>query len=463
MSAVEKSLQVVGVQAQRPAQNPHIEILIGEHFIHNQVESGQVGPHGNAHLVQPPLNPDGKGGAQRVVAGAGRQDGHIGHRLAVGHPQALARLLDEPAVLADPRLRFPREPGILEQLHRLGYPLAPAQPLADQRHVGVVPGLVALGHRGVHGQGHSLQHRAGDKFLVNQRGHRLPERLVAHRFLAEVEAEIPHAVRGVFDNGQPVLALQLFLQPARQAQGIEHEVDVALLDGKHRGVLAAVDGVDDALGVRAYGVLQGLVAAGVSVGGELVGARLGFGVGAAGVLRHRAAGEVVIGVAFLLGERAALPLAEPEPAGGGFVFGNVGVEDFLLLQDVAGLFRFVHHGFPVGFGDNGHERLAELPARQPRLLLEVDFETVRIQRLRVVEVIGVNDGCPVAGQFQLGDRVRGEGEILGGDVVAVAPLYPLLEGNLGSPVGLAANGFLRQWCREIGGERRDPVKPLRRV
>ena len=238
---MEEVLQVVGVKAQAPAQDPHIEFLPVEHLVHDEVEASQVGPQGDAHLVQPPLNPDGEGGAQGVVAGAGSQHRYLRHRLAVGHPQTLALLLDKPAVLADPGLGFPGEALALEQFHGLGDAFAPAQTLSDERHVRVVPRPVALRHRGVHGKGDALQHGAGDELLVDEGCHRLPERLAFHGRLAEVEAQVAHAVGGVFDDGQPVLALQLFLQPPGQPQWVEHKVDVSLLQGQHGGVLAAID------------------------------------------------------------------------------------------------------------------------------------------------------------------------------------------------------------------------------
>ena len=202
---------------------------------------------------------------------------------------------------------------------------------------------------------------------------------------------------------------------------------------------------------------------GAAVGLKLVRARLGFGVSAAGVLRHHAVGEVVIGVTFLFRERPALPLVERVSAAGRLVLRDVGVQHLLLLDDVPGLPCLRYDGLPVRPGEDGHEGLAELPTCQPGLLLEVDLEPVGVQRLRVVEELGVHYRRPVARELQLGGSVGGEHEVLGGDIAAVAPLDSLLQGHLGGPEGLTADGFLNQRGGEIGGQRGHPVESLGRV
>src|SRR4030067_3086220 len=57
----EEVTQVAGEQAQAPAEDVHIEGLLGEDLGNDHVEAGQFGRQRDAELVQPGLDPDGEG------------------------------------------------------------------------------------------------------------------------------------------------------------------------------------------------------------------------------------------------------------------------------------------------------------------------------------------------------------------------------------------------------------------
>ena len=78
----------------------------------------------------------------------------------------------------------------------------------------------------------------------------------------------------------------------------------------------------------------------------------------------------------------------------------------------------------------------------------------------MVKKLLVHYGGPVAGKLQVDNGVGGEHEVLGGDVIAVAPLHALLQRDLGGPEGFTANGFLLQRRWEVCGQRGYPVEPL---
>ena len=321
---MEKRFQVVGEVGQRPTQDPDIEPFGVVDLIDDYVKVGEPSGGRNADVVEPPFYPDGKGRAKWVVARRRRQNLQLRHGIAIGQPQALSFLLHR-SVFANYRFLLPGETCLLENTHRFGVALKTAESLADQRHVGVVPKPVALRHGGVHGYRHALQHGAGQEFLVDEDGDCLAECFVVHGRLAEVEPHVTEPVTGVFQVGQPLLADKLFLQAPLQAQRVQHEIYVALLEGQHRRLLVSVDAVDGAVHEGAGGVFQCLVPRGFPVGGEFKHSGLALRVGAVRVLGHLRAGEIVVGVLGVLGKCPFFPFVEGKASGAGFVFGHVPV------------------------------------------------------------------------------------------------------------------------------------------
>ena len=219
----------------------------------------------------------------------------------------------------------------------------------------------------------------------------MAERPVVHRLLAEVEAQIAEAVGRIFDGCKAVFSPQLLLKALGQSQRVQHKVNVALLQRKNGGVLAAVDGVDSAFRVGAFHVFQNSFAFGFAIGGKFVEPGGGGGVRAVGIQRDFRPAERVVRVPVLPGEGAPLPLIKDEAPGAGFAFGYVRVQHFLLLGGVAGLSGLGNHRFPVGPGEYGHKRQPELPSRQARLLLEENLQPVRAIGFGVVEILRVHN------------------------------------------------------------------------
>ena len=69
-----------------------------------------------------------------------------------------------------------------------------------------------------------------------------------------------------------------------------------------------------------------------------------------------------------------------------------------------------------------------------------------------VEERAVDRAAPVGSEFKVENRIHGEHEICGGELLAVAPEDPFLQRDFGGPELITADGLFLEIGREIGGD-----------
>ena len=319
--------------------------------------------------------------------------------------------------------------------------------------VRVVPKRVRAGDSRVHGGDDALEHAVGHVLPVDQRGHCHAERLVTHGLPAHVERQVPEPPRRVGDDLHVGGGLQPLPEPLLQAQGVEEEGDLAVLQRQDGRVLVQVNGVEDGIHIGSIGEGQLHRPGGAAVGLEMeAGARVVDDGPAALVEGGGLTRGVVGGVLVHLGVGTGLPLHEVVPANDGLVLGHHRKE---RASRVVGLQGCLEVRLPVGFLYDGAVQSAEVPLPQARLGGEHELHRVVIHLLHGHESVRGVAG-PVAAQVLRPDgeeNVVGEHYVIGGERGAVRPLYVLAEGHGGHPVAIV---LLHELAGEVG---RQPGEP----